>query len=39
MPDDTLAAINTWAEDALGDLLIEDTGSLHVNTRLVETRE
>jgi len=39
MPDDTVAAINTWAEDALGDLLIEDTGSLHVNRRLVETRE
>jgi hypothetical protein len=36
MPADTIAAINAWAEDSLGDLLIEDNGSLHVNMNVVQ---
>ncbi|HEV7216429.1 MAG TPA: TerB N-terminal domain-containing protein, partial [Chloroflexota bacterium] len=39
MPADTIAAINTWSEESLGDLLIEDNGDVHVNASLIEKHE
>jgi len=38
MPEDALARINEWAEESLGDMLIEEGEPLRINRNLLQSQ-